>query len=88
MCHGVGTSPLRGRSSPQPWLFTATREVITDRAPALAKVIEDLIPAALHNTGQYENNRVESDHVRRRQLAELGRRLGPTVKAERPACHR
>ncbi len=39
-------------------------EVITDRAPALANVIEDLIPAALHNTGQYENNRVECDHGR------------------------
>ena len=26
-------------------------EVITDRAPALANVIEDLVPAALHNTG-------------------------------------
>jgi transposase-like protein len=39
-------------------------EVITDRAPALANVIEDLIPAALHNTGQYENNRCECDHGR------------------------
>ncbi len=39
-------------------------EVITDRAPALANVIEELVPAALHNTGQYENNRVESDHAR------------------------
>jgi IS6 family transposase len=39
-------------------------EVVTDRAPALANVIEYLIPAALHNTGQYENNRVESDHGR------------------------
>jgi len=27
-------------------------------------VIEDLLPAALHNTGQYENNRVECDHGR------------------------
>ena len=27
-------------------------EVITDRAPALANVIEDLIPAASHNTGR------------------------------------
>ena len=34
-------------------------EVITDRAAALANVIADLIPAAVHNTGQYENNRVE-----------------------------
>lgn len=30
-------------------------EVVSDRAPAWAKVIEDLVPAALHNTGQYEN---------------------------------
>ena len=39
-------------------------EVITDRAAALANVIEDLIPAAVHNTGQYENNRIECDHGR------------------------
>ena len=39
-------------------------EVITDRAPALANAIEGLIAAALHNTGQYENNRVECDHGR------------------------
>jgi transposase-like protein len=39
-------------------------EVITDRAPALANVIEELIPAAFHNTGQYENNRCEADHGR------------------------
>jgi IS6 family transposase len=39
-------------------------EVITDRAPALAKVIVELIPAAFHNTGQYENNRCEADHGR------------------------
>jgi len=39
-------------------------EVITDRAPALANVIEELTPAALHHTGQYQNNRVESDHGR------------------------
>ena len=39
-------------------------EDITDRAPALANVIEDLFPAALHNTGPYQNNRVECDHGR------------------------
>ena len=39
-------------------------EVVTDRAPALANVIEDLIPAALHNTGQVENNRCECDRDR------------------------
>ena len=56
-------------------------EVITDRAPALANLIEDLVPAALHNTGQYENNRVECDHGR------LKARLGPMrgLKTERTA---
>jgi IS6 family transposase len=39
-------------------------EVITDRAPALANVIEEQVPAAFHNTGQYENNRCECDHGR------------------------
>ena len=39
-------------------------EVITDRAPALANVIDELIPAAFHNTGQFENNRCECDHGR------------------------
>ena len=39
-------------------------EVVTDRAPALANVIKELVPAALHITGQYENNRVECDHGR------------------------
>lgn len=39
-------------------------EVISEQALALAKAIEGLIPAALHNTGQYENNRLECDHGR------------------------
>ena len=39
-------------------------EVMTDRAAALANVIEELIPVAFHNTGQYENNRCECDHGR------------------------
>ena len=39
-------------------------EVITDRAADLANVIDELIPAAFHNTGQYENNRCEADHGR------------------------
>lgn len=44
--------------------YRAPVEVITDRAAALANEIEDLIPAALHNTGQSENNRCEGDHGR------------------------
>jgi transposase-like protein len=42
----------------------APAEVVTDRAPALRTAIDDLIPAAFHNTEQYENNRIECDHGR------------------------
>jgi IS6 family transposase len=38
--------------------------VTTDRARALAKAIEELLPAAVHDTRQYANNRVEADHGR------------------------
>ena len=56
-------------------------EVITDRAPVLANVIEELLPAAWHNTGHYQNNRVECDHGR------LKARLRPMrgVKTNRTA---
>ncbi len=36
-------------------------EVTTDRAPSSPRVLDELIPAALHDTGQYANNRVEAD---------------------------
>jgi transposase-like protein len=39
-------------------------EVTTDRAPALARAIEELLPGAFHDTGRYANNRVEADHGR------------------------
>lgn len=39
-------------------------EVVTDRAPALRAAIEELMPAAFHNTEQYANNRAECDHGR------------------------
>jgi len=39
-------------------------EITTDRAHALVRVVTDLLPAALHDTTQYANNRVESDHGR------------------------
>jgi len=50
------TASLRAHRTPT--------EIITDRATALANVIDELIPAAFHNTGQYENNRCEADHGR------------------------
>ena len=39
-------------------------EVVTDHAPTLERVIEELLPDAFHNTEQYANNRVECDHGR------------------------
>jgi len=39
-------------------------EVVTDRAPALAHGIADLLPVAFHNTDRYANNSIECDHGR------------------------
>jgi transposase-like protein len=39
-------------------------EVVTDRAWTLRAVIDELMPAAFHNTEQYANNRIEADHGR------------------------
>jgi len=39
-------------------------EVITDKAHALTRAIDELVPGAFHNTEQYANNRVECDHGR------------------------
>jgi IS6 family transposase len=39
-------------------------EITTDRVHALIRVIAELLPAALHDTTQYANNRVETDHGR------------------------
>jgi IS6 family transposase len=36
--------------------------VTTDRASAYPRVLDELIPSALHTTEQYANNRVEADH--------------------------
>jgi len=41
-------------------------EITTDRAHALVRLVTDLLPAALHDTTQYANNRVECDHGRLR----------------------
>jgi transposase-like protein len=37
-------------------------EVTTDRAPFYPRVLDDLVPAALHGTSRYADNRIESDH--------------------------
>jgi IS6 family transposase len=41
-------------------------EVTTDRSPALARGVTELLPLVLHDTTQYANNRVEADHGRRK----------------------
>jgi transposase-like protein len=45
--------------------------VVTDRAAAYPKVLDELAPEAVHRTEQYANNWVEADH------GQLKRRLRP-----------
>ena len=47
---------LEGREDPE--------EITTDGASTLAVVIAELLPAAVHDTEQYANNRIEADHGR------------------------
>jgi transposase, IS6 family len=39
-------------------------EVTTDRAPAFPRVLNELVPAALHVAEQYANNPIEAEHGR------------------------
>jgi transposase-like protein len=39
-------------------------EVTTDLAAPLLRVIDELVPEAVHDTEQYSNNRIEHDHGR------------------------
>ena len=43
---------------------TVPVEVTTDRAPVYPRVLDELIPSALHTVEQYANNPVEADHGR------------------------
>ena len=43
---------------------TIPAEVTTDRAPAYPRILDELIPSALHTVEQYANNPVETDHGR------------------------
>ena len=47
---------LAGRERP--------KEVTTDLAAPLLRVVDDLLPEVLHDTTQYANNRIEWDHGR------------------------
>jgi transposase, IS6 family len=39
-------------------------EVTTDRAPAYLRVLDEVLPGALHVVEQYANNPIEADHGR------------------------
>lgn len=56
---------------------TIPAEVTTDRAPAYPRILDELIPSALHTVEQYANNPVETDHGR------LKARLRPMRGLER-----
>jgi IS6 family transposase len=62
---------------------TIPAEVTTDRAPAYPRVLDELIPSALHTVERYANNPVETDHGR------LKVRLRPMrgLKRHRSAQH-
>jgi transposase-like protein len=40
------------------------QEIVTDKAPALARAIRELVPSAFQDTARYANNRIEADHGR------------------------
>jgi IS6 family transposase len=57
-------------------------EVVTDRAHAYVRVIEDMSPAAWHHVERYANNPIECDHGR------LKVRLRPMRGLKRQRCAR
>jgi transposase-like protein len=64
-------------------------EITTDRAPALAAVIAELLPAAVHDSERYANNRMEGDHGRlKARLRPIGRPEDFSVSGDdhRRAC--
>ena len=56
---------------------TVPVEVTTDRAPACPRVLDELVPSALHTVERYASNPVETDHGR------LKARLRPVRGLER-----
>jgi IS6 family transposase len=64
---------------------TVPAEVTTDRAPAYPRVLDELIPPALHTVERYANNPVETDHgrlkARLRPMRGLKRRRSARILA-------
>ena len=57
-------------------------EIVTDRAHAYVRAIEDLVPAAWHRVERYANNPIECDHGR------LEARVRPMRGLKRQGCAR
>ncbi len=67
---------------------TISAEVTIDRAPAYPRVLDELIPSALHTIERYANNPVEADHSRRKARRRL-REVKAVGRADRrPAGER
>jgi transposase-like protein len=66
----VYLSRRRDLTAARQWFEVALRdhgrpvEVVTDKAPPLLRVVDELLPDACHNTERFANNRIESDHAR------------------------
>ncbi|MCA1693617.1 MAG: transposase, partial [Actinobacteria bacterium] len=60
----------------------APAEIITDRATAYPRVLDELVPAACHVTEHYANNRIEADH------GQLKSRLRPMRGLKQLRCAR
>jgi transposase-like protein len=66
-------------------------EVVTDRAATYPVVLDELLPAAWHQTDRYANNQIECDHGRLKARLRPMRRLkpGPQCQSDhRRACLR
>ncbi len=62
-------------------------EVTTDRAPVHPRVLDELIPGALHTTQHYANNTIEADHGRPKARLRPMRGL-KTFRSARDPCYR
>ncbi len=64
---------------------TIPAEVTTDRAPAYPRVLDELVPSALHTVEQHANNPIQADHgrlkARLRPMRGLKRRRSAPILA-------
>jgi transposase-like protein len=88
----VDVSDRRGTAAARRFFTRALRygpapvEVTTDNAGPYLRVVDELIPAAVHVTEQYSNNRIEADHARLKARLRPMRGLKRLRPAARPAA--